>query len=177
MCELTSVGTVFAIITFIESLVFGFFTMMMLYDQISGVLEEDFRSAQHYQAQIHAYEAAMKTDAKHFSDPPLKPVEKSTYELFQEVFGGEFGLSWFNPFTRPDAIVEYWQTELSNCVRNADHVTDRFVKFVSMVQNGEIVLEDGMDDVGDLEDEEGKVVLTEKDFEIRDGTGKAEKLD
>lgn len=162
MCELTSVGTAFAIITFIESLVFGFFTMMMLYDQISAVLEEQFRTEQHYQSQMVAYNAAMQTDAKYFSDPPIRPQERSMYELFQDIFGGPIGLSWFNPFSRPESIVDYFQNELAHCVKEADKITEKFVNFAVAVQEGTIELENQYDD--DIIEEE----ILEGDNNVQD---------
>lgn len=171
MCEMTSTGTLFAIITFIESLVFGFFTMMMLYDQISGVLEEEFRGEQHYKSQMVAYQAAMKTDARYFSDPPIEPPQRSTYELFQDVFGGPFGLSWLNPFTRPESIVDYFQNELVKCVKDADRVTERFVRFADAVQNGEIVLQDQQAQAEEEGGEDYEAELSEGDFEDEDGEG------
>lgn len=135
VCDISSGGILLAILTFIESLIFGAFTVVMTWTQVSAILDEDFAAIQHFKAQQHAYKKCLETEARFYCDPPLEPQAKTTYELFKDVFGGPFGLSWFNPFTQPDAIQKYQDAQLQNCAAHALQVTNRFVEYTRQVND------------------------------------------
>lgn len=72
-----------------EALLFGIFTLVMFCTQISAILSDE-------------------TQIETLKNEEPKWIKKNKWSSLKAVFGGEFSIKWFSPFSKPN--LKYFQS-------------------------------------------------------------------
>lgn len=89
-CSLGGLNAALCVVNFVEALVFGLFTIIMLFDQFSAIFDD--------------------TNA----DLNPKGTPRTKYEALKDVFGGAFSWRWFIPMAPSAELLREFDSELAS---------------------------------------------------------------
>jgi len=90
-CDVSGAGLAFSILTFIEALIFGLFTIIMMFDQLSAIFDN-----------TPGIDAIQQR----------RGVRKPRYQSLIDVFGERFSWRWFLPLNLPAKMRQDFEMEL-----------------------------------------------------------------